>query len=561
MRLILLGVLILLSMAGMAYSADPVWQRLADGIRETDVRSVAVDPAEPDVLYAGTKNSVYKSTDGGKSWDSVYMISGTWKAVNQIVIHPVRRNMVLAATQNGAHLSRDGGKSWDQIFKGLDVFTGEVLHAAMDTGNPDFFVIATARGIFITQDGGATWNRAPGEVANLLCRWVVFDPADPKTLYAATHKGVYCSTDRGDRWDKIYVLSEEEFPFDEIEAEELFQDDEVLDLFGKVRCVAPDPLKPGHVYIACFNGAFLSTDRGRTWTRLPEGGLSTSDFKMIILPSSNSVRPIYATTRKGAFRFLEKDRLWSELYQGIQNRDFRYLALDGQKPPVLWAALKDGIYRLEGAAPPKKPTEPAAKPPERPAPGAKPADAERKAKLEEVLRSFSDEPDIKAVQKKAMWYAEVQPEKIEEWRKQSRARHWLPTLNVTSNRARGSTIDVKGSSTNPFYVVGPDDESAYVTYSLNWDLSNIIWSTDQTSIDTRSRLTAQLRDDVLDETTKTYFERRRLQVENLLHPSSDINEMVRRDLRIQELTANLDALTGGWFSDEIRRRKTEKNDQ
>ena len=58
----------------------------------------------------------------------------------------------------------------------------------------------------------------------------------------------------------------------------------------------------------------------------------------------------------------------------------------------------------------------------------------------------------------------------------------------------------------------------------------------------------QLRDDIMNEITRTYFERRRLQIETYLSPPRDIKQILEKDLRIQELTADLDALTGGYFS-------------
>jgi hypothetical protein len=67
------------------------------------------------------------------------------------------------------------------------------------------------------------------------------------------------------------------------------------------------------------------------------------------------------------------------------------------------------------------------------------------------------------------------------------------------------------------------------------------------------RLT-NLRDRVVDEVTRRYYERRRLMVENALAPVYDDMERMRRDLRQQELTADLDALTGGWFSIELKKR-------
>ena len=65
----------------------------------------------------------------------------------------------------------------------------------------------------------------------------------------------------------------------------------------------------------------------------------------------------------------------------------------------------------------------------------------------------------------------------------------------------------------------------------------------------------QLRDDILDEITRTYFERRRLQIEAQLSPSHELMEGLEQELRIQELTADLDALTGGYFSLQLAQNK------
>jgi len=84
---------------------------------------------------------------------------------------------------------------------------------------------------------------------------------------------------------------------------------------------------------------------------------------------------------------------------------------------------------------------------------------------------------------------------------------------------------------------------------LSWDLGDLIWSTDQTTIDSRSKLMVELREDVLDQVTRLYFERRRLQAElaaDALEPAVEFD----KQLRVEELTALLDAFTGGKFSSQ-----------
>ncbi len=67
----------------------------------------------------------------------------------------------------------------------------------------------------------------------------------------------------------------------------------------------------------------------------------------------------------------------------------------------------------------------------------------------------------------------------------------------------------------------------------------------------QSELMVQLRDDILDEVTSYYYERRRLQIELLEAPPNDTRSRIKKELRVQELSANLDALTGGYFSRQL----------
>ena len=87
--------------------------------------------------------------------------------------------------------------------------------------------------------------------------------------------------------------------------------------------------------------------------------------------------------------------------------------------------------------------------------------------------------------------------------------------------------------------------------SLSWDLADFVWSTDQTTIDSRSKLMVELREDILDQVTRLYFERRRIQMELITNEFLNPPLMIDKEMRIAELTALIDAFTGGEFSKRI----------
>ena len=158
------------------------------------------------------------------------------------------------------------------------------------------------------------------------------------------------------------------------------------------------------------------------------------------------------------------------------------------------------------------------------------------------------EPSVQEAQRAAIRYAEVMPEKIQGWRAGAIWRNWFPRFTLSLNQDRDTTIASSTSAGKTSFSVGPKDESVRLGFNFTWDLANFVWNPDQTSIDVRSRLMVQLRQDILDEVTRLYFERRRLLHEFQRNPTTDELLQGERSLRVEELTAQLDALTGGWFS-------------
>jgi hypothetical protein len=171
---------------------------------------------------------------------------------------------------------------------------------------------------------------------------------------------------------------------------------------------------------------------------------------------------------------------------------------------------------------------------------------------------YKDEPKINEVQAAAIKYAEVEPEKISRWREKAAKKAFLPKLSASVNRDTSDLWHWESGSTtktgDDVLIRGRDTVGWDVT--LTWDLGEVIWNEDQTSIDVRSRLMVELRDDILDEVTKLYFERLRVKMELDNLSIEDRKKRLEKELRLEELTASLDALTGGYFSRRIKNNKT-----
>ncbi len=90
-----------------------------------------------------------------------------------------------------------------------------------------------------------------------------------------------------------------------------------------------------------------------------------------------------------------------------------------------------------------------------------------------------------------------------------------------------------------------------VAVTLSWDLGNLVYHPEQIDVSRETRALVELRDDVLDEITQLYYERRRVLAE--LAGTRDPAAALRLRLRADELAAGVDAWTGGWFGRHTQR--------
>jgi hypothetical protein len=180
------------------------------------------------------------------------------------------------------------------------------------------------------------------------------------------------------------------------------------------------------------------------------------------------------------------------------------------------------------------------------------------ASADEVLAEFQNEPDIRAVQAMSMSYTKTSPELVEAWLGASKMAYALPKVqlgyakDLDLNQDFEYALDADGALESTLTDADTDNNDSY-TVKLEWRLDKLVMSSERIRVINEAQDIVKLRDKVLDEVTRVYFDRRRLQVEMLLSPPGDVRAQIKDQLRLQELTANLDAYTGGGFSAAIKR--------
>ncbi len=179
-----------------------------------------------------------------------------------------------------------------------------------------------------------------------------------------------------------------------------------------------------------------------------------------------------------------------------------------------------------------------------------------------VLAQFSNEPEVLAVQAMAMDYTKTNPSLVEGWLSASKAAYALPAVTLSYDKdiddyKTWNYLDLDGdgqiSNSEYQYNTARADDDYGIGVRLAWRLDKLVMSSERIRVINEAQDIVKLRDKVLDEVTRIYFDRRRLQVEQLLSPASGLREQIKDELRLQELTASIDALTGGQFSSALVR--------
>ncbi len=191
--------------------------------------------------------------------------------------------------------------------------------------------------------------------------------------------------------------------------------------------------------------------------------------------------------------------------------------------------------------------------------GGPPSDVDPKSfeeQIERALARLSSEPALPELERAALGHADVDIESTRRWRRTPRLSAMLPTLKVTGDYdvGRDETLDRYQERPDRW---GADSDRGYgFQVSAQWHLNELVFNPDEIRAYDALTDRAGRREALLNLLIGYYFERRRLQLEAMLLPSASIGEMLDRRMRIRELTASIDALTGGLLSRKLYRGGT-----
>jgi hypothetical protein len=175
-------------------------------------------------------------------------------------------------------------------------------------------------------------------------------------------------------------------------------------------------------------------------------------------------------------------------------------------------------------------------------------------KVKEILERFVNEPAVQEVQAWTVDYAKVGADVVQGMFARVKLSPLLPRFQaqVDRNFEHDESLDQQAGAADQFGIDTDDD--IRFRFRGDWQMSQWLFNPLELRVAAEAGDIAQLREDLLTAVTKIYFERRRLQIELILEPPTDLAIAVKKELRLQELTATLDAYTGAQFSKELRKK-------
>ncbi|MGE5232646.1 MAG: VPS10 domain-containing protein [Acidobacteriota bacterium] len=380
--------------------AGTTWEPISDHDFHTgSIGAIAVAPSDPNVLYVGTGESpirgnlssgdgLYKSTDAGATWSHLGLAGS--EQIARVAVDPRDPERVYVAAQGspwgpseerGVYRSRDGGRTWQRVLfvsqragacdLALDPTNPRVLYAAfwqvvrrpwtIDSGGPD-------SGLYESSDGGDSWKRLGGGLPEGVVGriGVAVAPAQPQRVWAiveAKDGGVYRSDDGGESFvlaSSAHKLRERAWYYSWIYADPKNADTvwvpnvelhKSIDqgktftavLLGDTHDLWIDPDNPQRMILGDDGGARVSVNGGQTWSS--EMNQPTAQIYRVLVDRRSPYWIYGAQQDQGTIAIpsaVPGDGIGAGDWYDVGGGESAWIAPDPRDPDQVWAGSYGG---------------------------------------------------------------------------------------------------------------------------------------------------------------------------------------------------------------------------
>ncbi len=389
-------------------NSGTTWQPVFDNYGAYSTGSVAIDPNNTNVVWLGTGennhqravgygNGVWKSLDGGKSWNNMGLKES--RQIGGIVIDPRNSDVVFVAAEGspwgpggdrGLYKTKDGGKTWTKVLY-ISENTG-VNNVIIDPVDPNILYATSEQrrrhvftkigggpesAVYKSTDNGDTWRKLTsglpsGDIGGM---GLAISPADRNVIYIimeaeGTTGGFFRSTDRGESWTKMndYTSSGQyynEIVCDPVDVNRVYSLETVTQYTedgGKTwkslsttkrhvddHAMWINPTDPRHFLIGGDGGVYETFDRGTTF--IFRSNLPVTQFYRVGLDNAYPFYNVYGGTQDnntlgGPSRSINRSGTSNEEWYALVGGDGFWVAPDPTDPNIVYCEYQYGnMYR------------------------------------------------------------------------------------------------------------------------------------------------------------------------------------------------------------------------
>ncbi len=291
------------------------WAAFSAGLQPNErVLDLAVDPADPNRLYAAAWDGIYLSSNGGQNWARSDDGPG-YPDVN-VLAWDAEGNL-LAGTRSGLFRREPEAAVWEPV----PDLQGRTISALACAADGRTFYAGCAGGLFRSADGGRTWSAVPSELGDVRIASLVVDPADPDHLLAWVAFGrVHESRDGGQTWTARW------------------------EGLGDVRPVtAIHRTNEGRIYVGAEDGLFRWEPARQSWEPLALPLAAPTVFE--VASDARMARAVYVGATDGLWRNMDSGHSWSRWGKGLEGATVTALAISPADRQLAFAATRHmGLY-------------------------------------------------------------------------------------------------------------------------------------------------------------------------------------------------------------------------
>jgi photosystem II stability/assembly factor-like uncharacterized protein len=273
------------------------WNKISHGDEIHEVESIAVDPQNPNTIYAGTWHLAWKTTDGGANWSHITKGMIEDSDVFSVIVDSTNSQNVFASACSGIYKSVNAGEQFNKI-QGIPFSARRTRVLMQDPNHAEIVYAGTTEGLWKTADAGKTWKRVSNP--EVVVNDVMVDPRNSQRVLLATDRSGVLASDDG---AQNFLTSNKGYAH------------------RYVSSVVTSSANLDTIYVGVVNdreagGVFVSQDQGKHWTQKSVGLDGRDVFALKETPNGDLV----AATNRGMFLLAKNASVWSPINTIVEEK-------------------------------------------------------------------------------------------------------------------------------------------------------------------------------------------------------------------------------------------------